>query len=224
MELYKQDGSKYWTADFIVNGRRIRKSTKQTTKTKAQEVAMQIKRQTASGAPPTRLLMPTLEQFAEETFLPYLDGCSLDPDTTRCYRNGYRLLKDTGYHTTPLDQVCFSDIDTLTVPGGPSNTNNMRRTISRMVSLAIDKKYLRSRPARIKMVKENRRTAVYSEEMEQQILELAEQPLLDIFLLIFDGGIRPKESLSLEWSDLLWDKKLIHVRGTKSEGSYRHVR
>jgi integrase len=48
-------------------------------------------------------------------------------------------------------------------------------------------------------------------------------PLLDIFLLIFDGGIRPKESLSLEWSDLLWDKNLIHVRGTKSEGSYRHV-
>jgi integrase len=76
---------------------------------------------------------------------------------------------------------------------------------------------------RRKMVKENRRTAVYSEEMEQKVLELAEQPLLDIFLLIFDGGIRPQESLSLEWSDLLWDKNLIHVRGTKSDGSDRHV-
>ena len=73
------------------------------------------------------------------------------------------------------------------------------------------------------MVKENRRTAVYSEEMEQKVLELAEQPSLDIFLLIFDGGIRPQESLSLEWSDPLWDKNLIRVRGTKSEGSNRHV-
>jgi integrase len=92
-----------------------------------------------------------------------------------------------------------------------------------VLSLAIDKRLLKSRPARIKMVKENRRTAVYSEEMELKILELAEQPLLDIFLLIFDGGIRPQESLWLEWSDLLWDKNLIHVRGTKTEGSNRHV-
>jgi integrase len=27
----------------------------------------------------------------------------------------------------------------------------------------------------------------------------------------------------LLWSDLLWDKNLIPVRGTKSKGSYRHV-
>jgi hypothetical protein len=53
--------------------------------------------------------------------------------TTRCYRNGYGLLKGAGYHATPLDMVRFSDIDTLDVPVGAANTNSLRRTISRML-------------------------------------------------------------------------------------------
>ena len=45
MELYRQPGSKFWTADFCVNGRRYRKSTKQTTRSKAGEVAAEFLRQ-----------------------------------------------------------------------------------------------------------------------------------------------------------------------------------
>lgn len=43
MELYKQEGSKYWTADFFVHGRRVRKSTKETTRSKAMEVGMRMR-------------------------------------------------------------------------------------------------------------------------------------------------------------------------------------
>jgi hypothetical protein len=44
MDLYKQTGSKFFTADFTIpGGRRIRKSTKQTTKAKAFEVAVSIR-------------------------------------------------------------------------------------------------------------------------------------------------------------------------------------
>jgi hypothetical protein len=95
-----------------------------------------------------------------------------------CYRNGYRLLKGTGYQTTPLDQVCHSDIDILTVPGGSIQHQQHAAHDQPRLSLAIDKRVLKSRPTRIKMMKENRRTAVYSGEMEQKVLELAEQPLL----------------------------------------------
>jgi integrase len=218
MEIYRQEGSKFWTADFVVNGRRVRKSTKQTTKTKAQEVGIQMMRQAASGVTPTRSLMPTLEQFGKETFLPFLEQCTLDADTTRCYRNGYRLLKGTGYQSTPLDLVCFSDVDTLKVPGGPSNTNNLRRTISRILSLAIDKKVLKTRPARIKMVKENVRTSVYDPKMEKEMLGLAEQPLRDIAMTVFDAGMRPAEIVSMEWSHFLWDKNLIFVPGRSADG------
>jgi integrase len=164
----------------------------------------------------------TIEQFAVETFLPFLDACTLDPDTVYCYRNGWRLLKNTGYAHTRLDQVCFSDVDMLTVPGGPSNTNNMRRTLRRMLSLAHDKKVLGACP-RIRLVREHKRTAVYSPTLEKKVLELAEQPLLDIFLLVFDSGVRPDESVHLRWSDMLWEKNLIHIRWGKTALSERHV-
>jgi hypothetical protein len=42
VDLYQQNGSKYYTADFTLNGRRNRKSTKQTTKAKAMEVAAEF--------------------------------------------------------------------------------------------------------------------------------------------------------------------------------------
>ena len=45
MKLYRQPGSKVWTADFIVDGRRYRTSTKQTTQGKALEVAAEFLRQ-----------------------------------------------------------------------------------------------------------------------------------------------------------------------------------
>lgn len=71
MELYRQLGSKYWTADFIVNGRRHRKSTKQTTKARAGEVAAEFLRQVQRNETPTRKGQAmTLRQFVEEQFLP----------------------------------------------------------------------------------------------------------------------------------------------------------
>jgi integrase len=224
MEIYKQGRSKYWIADFRVNGQRIRKSTKQTKRSAAQEAAMLMLREAQSDpvpAPVELKAIPTIEQFAEETFLPFLKNCTLDPDTVRWYKNGWRLLKATGYNVA-LDEVCSSDVDTLKVPGGPSNMNCMRRALRRMQTLALDKKVLSVR-SKVPLVQENERSAVYSPELEKKILETAEQPLLDIFLLIFDGGIRPNESLHLQWPDLLWNKSLIHVRGTKSEKSDRHV-
>lgn len=225
MEIYKQEGSKYWIADFRVKGQRIRKSTKQTKRSAAQEAAMLMLREAQSDPVPVPVepkAIPTVERFAEDTFLPFLDACTLDNDTVLCYRNGWRLLKGTGYQVTPLDRVCSSDVDVLTVPGGPSNTNNMRRTLRRMLSLAHDKKVLAACP-RIKLVREHKRTAVYSPTLEKKILEMAEQPLLDIFLLVFDSGVRPDESVHLRWSDMLWDKNLIHIRWGKTALSERHV-
>ena len=69
MELYRQPGSKYWTADFIVDGQRIRKSTKQTTKGKALEVAAEFLRQAQDKeAPALKSRAPRVREFAENKF------------------------------------------------------------------------------------------------------------------------------------------------------------
>jgi hypothetical protein len=225
MEIYKQGRSKYWIADFRLKGRRIRKSTKQTKRSAALEAAMLMLREAQSDpvpAPVEPKAIPTIEQFAVETFLPFLKNCTLDHDTVRWYKNGWRLLKATGYTNVPLDQVRFSEVEMLTAPGGAYNMNCMRRALRRMLTLAVDRDVLKV-GAKIRLVREKQRTSVYTPDLERKILETAEQPLLDIFLLIFDAGIRPNESLHLRWADLLWDKSLIHVRGTKSEKSDRYV-
>lgn len=235
VEIYRQSRSKYWYVTVYVDGQRKRKSTKQTKRSAAMEAAMQMMREAAQPepAPPLVKTIPTIEQFAVEAFLPFLDGCTLDPDTVLYYRNGWRLLKGTllmtaalpdgtPYRNTLLDQVFFSDVDTLAVPGGPSNMNNMRRTLRRMLSLAVDRKVLTASP-RIRLVREVQRTAVYPPELEQKCLAVAKQPLTDIFLLVFDSGVRPDESLHLQWPDMLWDKNLIHIRWGKTALSERYV-
>lgn len=235
MEIYRQSRSKYWYVTVYVDGQRKRKSTMQTTRSAAMEAAMEMVRDARSEAPAivASIPMPTIEQFAVETFIPFLDGCTLDPDTIRWYKNGWRMLsatllktaacpEGTPYRNTPLDQVRSSEVDMLRAPGGAYNMNCMRRSLRRMITLALEKEILKVRP-KVKLMRETQRTAVYSPELERRMLEAAEQPLTDIFLLILDAGIRPNESLHLQWPDLLWDKSLIHVRGTKSEDSDRYV-
>jgi hypothetical protein len=69
VDLYQQNGSKYYTADFTVNGQRHRKSTKQTTKAKAMEVAAEFLRQAQRNeAPVRRGRMPRLREFVEGRF------------------------------------------------------------------------------------------------------------------------------------------------------------
>jgi hypothetical protein len=58
--------SQFWTADFVIDGRRIRKSTKQTKKSVAMEVAMTFYRQAQQKQNPTRKRPALLFEFAEK--------------------------------------------------------------------------------------------------------------------------------------------------------------
>jgi hypothetical protein len=150
MALFKHSRSNVWSVDLgYVNGKRIRRTTKQTKRSAALVVAtaMQQKLNAAGDAAVLeRKLIPTLEQFATEVFVPWVENCTLSFNTKRYYLNGVRLLRLTEYGTTPLDQVCHRDVDTLKTTGGPSNTNNLRRVIRLMLSHAKKKKILDASP------------------------------------------------------------------------------
>jgi hypothetical protein len=82
------------------------------------------------------------------------------------------------YTAKRLDQVCHSDVGTLEIPGGPSNVNNMRCTLRRMLSLDVDKKMLRVAP-KLHLVRERERQAVYAPQLEQKVRTHLKQPLRD---------------------------------------------
>lgn len=224
MELYRQEGSKYFTADFTLNGRRYRKSTKQTTKAKAGEVAAEFLRQAQRDETPVRKgQMMKLRQFAEGRFLPFVEASTLAEKSKAYYQHGWKTLKSLSIVEARLDCITTSVADTLELKGTGANQNCALRTLRRMLSLAQEDGILQAAPPRIKLRKENQRTAVWDAKSEVALLKVAPQPLKDVFLLCHDSGMRPDEVMRLRWDDVLWDKSLIFVPTGKTRKSTRHV-
>jgi len=147
MELYRQPGSKFFTADFTVGDRRIRKSTKQTTRGKALEVAAEFLRQSQDDDRPTHIgRAPRVRDFAKDRFLTFVHASSLDPDTKRYYATGWRLLERSDAADWRLDQVTRSRADTLKFAGSGANQNCALRTLRRMLSLAEDQGLIKALP------------------------------------------------------------------------------
>lgn len=223
MEIYKRDGSKYWLVDFVVNGKRFRKSTRATTKTRAMEVAAElIKAAQMDAEPAHKGPAPFLNVFATEKFLPYVEGSQLDSDTKRYYENGWRLLSETPIAGWRLDRIKTSDAEGLKFSGTGSNANCAFRTLRRMLSLAKDWNIVQSAP-KIKLRKEKERSAIFTPEREAAFLAAAPQPLHDVFLISQDSGLRPDEVIRMRWDNVLWDKNLIFNPDGKTERSRRHV-
>src|SRR5579885_849421 len=222
MELYRQGDSQFWTADFVVDGRRIRKSTKQTKKSAAMEVAMTFYRQAQQKQNPTRKRPALLFEFAEKKFLPFIRESSLDADTKRYYETGWRLLSETPARDWRMDQIKGSQAELLSFPASGANANCGLRTLRRMLSLALDWEFIDRKP-RIRLRKEVERTAVFDAEMEKRFLEKAPQPLRDVFLISHDAGLRPDEVIRMRWENVLWNKNLIFVPDGKTENAKRYV-
>ncbi len=223
MDVYKRKGTKHWLADFTVNGQRFRKSTGAITKAKAMEVAAELLRQAQTGAALARKgPIPVLSRFVEVRFLPFVETSTLAEQSKRYYAAGWRILQSTPVASMRLDSITTSVADVLKLHGSGSNQNMALRTLRRILSLAHEYGILSTAP-RIKLRKENQRTAVWNAEAEEALLKVAPQPLKDVFLICHDSGMRPDEVIHLKWDDILWDKNLIFVPKGKTRKSTRHV-
>jgi hypothetical protein len=137
VDLYQQNGSKYYTADFTLNGRRNRRSTKQTTKAKAMEVTAEFLRQAQRNeAPVRRGQMSRLREFAKDRFLPFVEASTLAKQSKRYYAAGWRMLESLPVADMRLDCITTSVADTLKLHGSGSNQNCALRTLRRILSLA----------------------------------------------------------------------------------------
>jgi integrase len=229
MEIYKQEGSKYWTADFFVNGRRVRKSTKQTTRSKAMEVGMRMKDQAQRREAPTRTtVVPTLREFMVKTFVPTIEASTLGEKSKLYYKGGWKLLSaaliddETRLEDMRLDHITRTLADALELPHSGSNQNMALRTLRRVLSMAVEQKLIVVAP-NIKLREEHQRTAVWDTATEALFLSKAKGLLRDVFIIIQDSGMRPDEVLRLRQKDVLWEKALIYVPKGKTKRSTRYV-
>jgi integrase len=229
MELYKQAGSAFYTADFTVHGRRVRKSTKQNTRAKAGEVAAEFLRQALQGEVPIRKApMPTLLQFAESQFLPLNEGNSrITENTKRCYRFGVQLLRSQKIAGMRLGDIRPVHIDTIQTPGGPSTANTLLRTLRRIFHVAQDLDLL-GRIPRFTLRKEKKRERLVDPSVEAKVRSVIERSkrrgcLNAGLTLMLDCGMRPVEVANLRIEDVSLELGSLYVSRSKTEAGKRHI-
>lgn len=229
MELYKQEGSKFWMADFVVNGRRYRKSTKTTTKAKAGEVAAEFLRQAQRDELPTRKgPVPTLREFAEKSFLPLIDAnARMEESTKECYRYGWQLVRGQAIAGMRMDAIRTPHVETIKIDGSPSTHNCALRTLRRMFRIAYDLDVVLKIPKFI-LLEENERTALITPEIEQKITAQFDKSnrkgsLRTALFLILDCGLRPIEIVGLKITDIDLALGGIRVQDSKTRAGKRLV-
>jgi hypothetical protein len=96
MSVYKQKGSNRWWYKFTWNGEPIRQSTKQTNKRVAEQMEAAHKSALAKGEVGIRerKAVPTLTEFADLDFLPFVESRFANkPKTLEYYKNGLKRLR-----------------------------------------------------------------------------------------------------------------------------------
>jgi hypothetical protein len=82
--------------------------------------------------------------------------------------------------------------------------NSCLRALRRVLRLAVDWGLLQSRPKLTFLSGENRRERVITLKEEATYPSVATPLLHDVSLLLFDTGMRPKESHRVGWDNIHW--------------------
>lgn len=183
MAVYKQKESKNWWYKFNWNSTLIRESTKQTNKRIAQQMEAAHKASLARGEVGIRQRepVPTLADFAEEQFLPFVRSTSAaKPNTVRFYQNSVAILKEySRISSLPLDRITSEVIAAFVAHRQKdeveiATVNRDLATLRRMFHLATEwGKVTRVLPRVRLLAGENHRERVLSFEEEKSYLDAA---------------------------------------------------
>jgi integrase len=170
---------------------------------------------------------PTLTAFAHEHFLPWVEGhAGLEFKSKEGYRYGWMLLASQDIAKMRMSAIAKSDLDGIKVKGSPSTYNCALRTLSRMFSLALDKKLIQAR-FRIPLLEERERTKlpVGVEEKIAGVLAQSKRhgSLKTALYVILDAGMRPKEISCMDIKDIDFQSGLIRVPDSKTRAGVRYV-
>jgi len=223
VELFRKEKSKYYWYDFTVRGERYRGSTKETNETRAQKVAALKLAAAIKGSDPLDRTPPTLMEYAKEDFLRWVETGRLESDTRRYYRNGWRLLEKARISGMRMDEITKDEVEKLKFPGSASNGNNALRTLRRMYSKAKEGKLVQEVPG-FALFKEHGRSLRLNDEAERRLAAVAEQPLMDIIVVMRDTGMRnARELYCMRVENVDFDARTIFTPDSKTQSGRRFI-
>ena len=247
MAVYKQKNSNRWWYKFSWNGELIRESTKQTNKRVAEQMEAAHKTALAKGEVGIRekKRVPTLKEFAEIDFLPFVRSTFADKPKTRLYYEngvknviGFEALAGLRLDTISTDKVAEYVAKRREANGKQgrqlqvASLNRELQVLRRMFRLAEDWGRLEKALPRIKMLPgERHRERVLATREEMYYFKAAssdamknyEDPFLlrDVTTILIDCGLRPEECFRLRTENVR-DRKL-EVHFGKSTNARRRV-
>lgn len=198
MAVYKR--GRVWWYRFTWNGKPIRESTKQGNKRLAEQMEAAHKTSLAKGEVGIRdrKPVPTLKDFAENEFKPFIESRFLNkPKTLEYYRAGIKTLVGYG----PLGKCALDAITTDKIAGfiaqrreaelAVASINRRLEVLRRMLKLAVEWGKVDKLLPRVEMLPgENHRDRVLTADEEAKYLEAASavgQSILDAHQRALDG-------------------------------------
>jgi|SRR5579872_2121689 len=249
-ELYKQPKSPYWFYTITIDGKRVRRSTKQKDKNRAKTVLREAERKAnASGLECLSRKTCTLEQFMGtpeqfkalmesetkecpasdptglSTFLDWVrDSQKIKDSTKRFYRCGVKLLKASKLATIRLGSITQDDCETTIFPGGPYNANKALRTLRKILTVAQGRKLIFGTLPKIEMrTVVGRSLAMTRSDAELIAANMPDGDAKDCFLVLRGSGMRPSEAMAMDWKYLKLDAGLYQNPEGKTKSAKRPV-
>lgn len=210
--LFKRSNGVFYIC-YEAGGQRRWKSTKQTLKAEARKVLLQFKKKEQTSSP-----NQSLESFTVE-FLSYVNG-TRSPNTAEIYRRALgHLQKLVG--DRPLDSITPRDGDLYRIKRAtevaPTSVNIDIRALRAAFSTAIRWKLITQNPFKeVACIRIPERLPLYfSMEDFQKMLSLAKDDWFkDVLVTAAMTGLRRSEILNLKWSDVDFDRSLIHIQSS----------
>jgi hypothetical protein len=236
MRVYKRKKKgkeiELYSYDFTSRGERYRGSTGETNKARADSIAALVLADVVKTGDP----LPRKAPLVSEVFGRFSRWVDNDQDLSfkskEYYRNGLRLLSATTITGMRLDLISSEAVAALDIGGSPSNVNNARRTLSRLLHKAEGWHLIRRAPI-IVLQKEKERKLQLDEIAEAKLLKAAallgwkqnDTDLFeDILILMRDGGFRnEKELYPMRIEALDWDRIMMQVIDSKTPTGEREV-
>jgi integrase len=247
MAVYKQPKSKYWWYKFTWSGEPIRESTKQTNKRIAEQMEAAHRTTLAKGEVGIRdkKPVPTLKEFAERDFLPFVRSTfAAKVKTQLYYKNGVKnLLAFEGLASERLDALTSDRVSEYIkrrqAASGKhgrglqiASLNRELQVLRRMFHLAEEWGKVERALPNVKMLPgERHRERVLTPEEEDlyfrgassdAMMQHADPHLIrDLATILLDCALRPEECFRLPVANVSDGK--IEVHFGKTENSRRRI-
>lgn len=219
MALYKR--GEVFHYDFTIDGRRYRGTTKEGILSRARMIEAKLMNEAKQRKLTVQRRTLTLAEFSKR-FLDWVDKTRLELESKKYYQSGWRMLSETPISGVRLAHVTTDEAEALRFNHSPANANRALRTLRRMLGKAAEWGLIAAAP-KIKLVKEQGRSAIIDPEAEFKLLAAAKQPLRDVLMIILDSGMRPGEVFRMRWEDIAWDRGMIFIPRGKTLRSRRFI-